>query len=263
MNDSTTAPVSQASTQKPADSCRPAPRNRLESCVHAVIAVAALAILGTAASSAGAAPQIIKAALIKQPVRAIEHPKFVTPKDAVEMQTKERVVGVLLGHDAKAYPMRILRWHQVINDTIGGKAVAVTYCPLTGNTAVYERYVRGKPVIMTPADKLYESTTTFSDSATHSLWLQFDGRAISGPAKGKRQRELASINTSWGLWLAFHPRTLAMSGDTGFAINYEEDPYGIYEGPGAMQFPVSHQDQRLPRGELVLGVDVDHHAEAF
>jgi hypothetical protein len=260
MSDSIISPRSQPSLQTTVRRRG----NDFPSTVFLLLAALALGLLAEAPPSwAKAAPNIIKVDLIKKKVGGIENPKFVKPENADFMQVKERVIGVVVGKEAKAYPLRILRWHQVVNDVIGGRAVAVTYCPLTGNAAVYERYVNGKPVILSPTDKLYESTTLFSDSATHSLWSQFNGQAITGPEKGKRMTQLASINTNWGLWLAFHPKSLALSSDNGYALDYDVDPYGDYEGPGAIQFPITHQDKRLPRNDLVLGVDIDHHAEAF
>jgi Protein of unknown function (DUF3179)/Kelch motif/Galactose oxidase, central domain len=225
-------------------------------------AVAFLLPVGALARAAEAAPKIVHVTLIKQPIVGIDHPKFVSA-DQASFEARDRVIGVVVENVAKAYPIRILRWHEVINDVIAGKPVAVTYCPLTGDAAVYERKVDGKPVILSPSDELYESTTTFGDSATHSLWSQFDGKAVSGPSKGKHLPAIASINTVWYLWKAYNPKTVAMSADTGFARDYMTDPYELYEGEGATQFPVSNTDSRLPRDELVLGVDVDHHAEAF
>lgn len=246
-----------------------APRTRLKATgtarlVCLLIGGLALAMLGAGvAGAADGAPQIIQASLIKDKIEAIQHPKFVEAKDATFLDDRDRVIGVVVGDVAKAYPLRILRWHDVINDVSAGKPVAVTFCPLTGDTAVYERKIGNKTVTLFPSDKLYESTTLLRDSATGSLWSQFNGKAITGPAKGKQLPAIASINTSWTLWKAFHPKTLAMSTDTGFARNYEGDPYELYEGPGATEFPISHNDKRLPRNELVLGVEVDHHAEAF
>jgi hypothetical protein len=231
----------------------------------ALIMAFAFLIAGSAGLSRAddASPQIVHAVLIKEKIEAIVHPKFVDAKGAVSLQPLDRVIGVVIGKVAKAYPVRILRWHQVVNDVIDGKPIAVTYCPLTGNAAVYERTVGGKTITLYPSDKLYESTTLFSDGTTHSLWSQFNGKAITGPDRGKQLKALASINTNWTLWKIFHPTTLAQSMETGFARNYFIDPYEQFEGPGATQFPVSNTDRRLPRNELVLGVDVDHHAEAF
>ncbi len=225
-------------------------------------AVYALTMPGAGPARA-ASPQIVHAVLIKDRIQAITNPKFVSVRDAVFMQPRDRVIGVVVNGVAKAYPLRILRWHQVVNDTIGGTPVAVTYCPLTDNAAVYSRRLRGRTITLHPSDELYESTSLFRDNLTHSLWSQFNGKAVAGPAKGQQLEALASINTNWMLWDNFHPKTVVMSSDTGFVHAYETDPYGIYEGPGAAQFPVSNEDKRLPRYELVLGVDVDHHAEAF
>ncbi len=230
-----------------------------------LIAASAFLLMGGGGLSraAGASPRIVHAVLIKEKIDGIVHPKFVDAKEESSLQPLDRVIGVVAGNVAKAYPVRILRWHLVVNDVIDGKAIAVTYCPLTGDAAVYERNAGGKTITLYPSDKLFESTTLFRDGSTHSLWSQFNGKAITGPEKGKRLAAVASINTDWSLWKVFHPTTLALSMDTGFARNYLVDPYTQFEGPGATQFPVSNNDQRLPRNELVLGVEVDHHAEAF
>ena len=214
-------------------------------------------------SPAKPAPQIVPANLIKDKITAITRPKFAAAKDASFLQMGDRVIGVVVGDVAKAYPLRILNWHQVVNDVTAGKPVAVTYGPLTGDGAVYERIVDGKTVTLTPANKLYENNTLLYDSATHSLWSQIDGKAIAGPDKGKQLTGLASIVTVWALWKSYHPKTLVLTMDTGFAKNYKVDPYLKYKQAGGSLLPVSSKDQRLAPDEMVLGVDVDHHAEAF
>jgi hypothetical protein len=105
----------------------------------ALIMAFAFLIAGSAGLSRAddASPQIVHAVLIKEKIEAIVHPKFVDAKGAVSLQPLDRVIGVVIGKVAKAYPVRILRWHQVVNDVIDGKPIAVTYCPLTGNAAVY------------------------------------------------------------------------------------------------------------------------------
>lgn len=216
-----------------------------------------------AAEPAKPAPQIVAANLIKEKATAITKPKFAAAKDASFLQIGDRVVGVVVGDVAKAYPLRILNWHEVVNDATAGKPVAVTYGPLTGDAAVYERIIDGKPVTLTPANKLYQNNTLLTDSATHSLWSQIDGKAIAGPDKGKQLTGLASIVTIWALWKAYHPTTLVLTMDTGFAKNYKVDPYLKYKRAAGGQLPVGSKDQRLPPDEMVIGVDVDHHAEAF
>ncbi len=190
------------------------------------------AAVALAADPAKPAPQIVPANLIKDKITAITRPKFATANDASFLQMGDRVIGVVVGDVAKAYPLRILNWHQVVNDVTAGKPVAVTYGPLTGDGAVYERIVDGKTVTLTPANKLYESNTLLYDSATHSLWSQIDGKAIAGPDKGKQLTGLASIVTVWALWKSYHPKTLVLTMDTGFARNYKVDPYLKYKQAG-------------------------------
>lgn len=228
-----------------------------------VIVTGLMLMAGAVVSYAGTPPaQIISADLGKDKTVPLDHPKLIAANDAHFLHPNERLVGVVVDGVAKAYPLRILNWHQVVNDVTSGKPVAVTYCPLTGDAAVYERTIDGKAVTLSPVDKLYESDTLLRDSATHSLWAQATGKAITGPEKGKQLTALASITTVWALWKSFHPKTLVLSTDTGFARHYETDPYVKYE-LGEAKFPVSKEDQRLPRDEMVLGVDVNHQAEAF
>src|SRR5689334_10545502 len=184
--------------------------------------------IGSAATLAAEpkpAPLIVAANLIKEKSAAITKPKFVAAKEASFLQVGDRVIGVVVGDVAKAYPLRILNWHEVVNDVTSGKPVAVTYGPLTGDGAVYSRIVDGKTITLAPANKLYQNNTLLTDSATHSLWSQIDGKAIAGPDKGKQLTGLASIITIWELWKSYHPKTLAMTMDTGFARNYKVDPY--------------------------------------
>ncbi len=243
---------------------KPRPDHALARKLTALITVALILMAGAPVSNAAEAPsaQIISANLIKEKIIPIEHPKFIAANDAHFLQPQERLIGVVVNGVAKAYPMRIIDWHEVVNDVTAGKPIAVTYCPLTGDAAVYERTIDGKTVTLSAVDKLYESNTLLRDSATHTLWAQATGKAISGPEKGKQLTELASITTVWRLWKTFHPKTLVLSTDTGFARQYGFDPYVKYER-GQVKFPVSQEDQRLARDEMVIGVDVDHHAEAF
>ncbi|MGO9061451.1 MAG: DUF3179 domain-containing (seleno)protein [Candidatus Binataceae bacterium] len=228
-----------------------------------LISVALMLLAGAAVCSADTpSKQLISANLVKDKIIALDHPKFIAANDAHFLQPMERLIGVVVNGVAKAYPIRILDWHEVVNDVTAGKPIAVTFCPLTGDAAVYERTIDGKTVTLSPLNKLYESDTILRDSATHSLWAQANGKAISGPEKGKQLTELASITTVWRLWKSFHPKTLVLSTDTGFARNYGVDPYVKYER-GEEKFPVSKEDERLPRDEMVLGVEVDHQAEAF
>ena len=228
-----------------------------------LIGVALVLVAGAAVAYADTpSKQIVTANLVKDKIIAIDQPKFIAANDAHFLQPQERMIGVVVNGVAKAYPIRILDWHEVVNDVTAGKPIAVTFCPLTGDAAVYERTIDGKTVTLSPLNKLYESDTILRDSATHSLWAQANGKAISGPEKGKQLTELASITTVWRLWKSFHPKTLVLSTDTGFARNYGVDPYVKYER-GQEKFPVSKEDERLPRDEMVLGVEVDNQAEAF
>jgi Protein of unknown function (DUF3179)/Galactose oxidase, central domain/Kelch motif len=229
-----------------------------------VIAIVMVALASASPSQAAPQPpQIVPAKPAKEKITAITHPKFVGANDALFVAPIDRVIGVVVGGVAKAYPLRILMWHQVVNDVIGGKPVAVTYCPWTANAAVYDRVLGGKTLVLSPSGKLYEDNTLFYDNKTHSLWSQINGKAITGPDKGQQLKELASISTAWEVWKAYHPKSLVLSTDTGFARNYQTSPYTRDNSPYSGGLAISHEDDRLSPKEMVIAVDVDHHSEAF
>ncbi len=114
------------------------------------------------------------------------------------------VVGVERGGTARAYPLRILNWHEVVNDDLGGPLL-VTYCPLCGSSIVAERTVGGDPTVFGVSGKLWRNDLVMYDRATESLWSQLLAAAIQGPRTGDRLSLFPSSFTSWGEWQNRHP----------------------------------------------------------
>ncbi|RMF71887.1 MAG: DUF3179 domain-containing protein [Acidobacteria bacterium] len=155
----------------------------------------------------------------------------------------QRVVGLALDGDVRAYPLRVLNWHEVINDTVGGIPVAVTYCPLTDSAAVWDRRVGGRTLTFGVSGLLLDSNTLLYDRADgggESLWTQLTGRAVAGPAAG-RGEALALVPAEvvpWAAWRARHPDTVVLKPDPALFKLYRRDPYGAYYGDGRLRFPV-------------------------
>jgi hypothetical protein len=116
------------------------------------------------------------------------------------------VVGVERGGAARAYPLRVLRWHEVVNDALGGPLL-VTYCPLCGSSIVAERTVAGEVTVFGVSGKLWRGDLVMYDRATGSLWSQLLARAVRGPRTGDRLALLPSRLTSWRTWREEHPDT--------------------------------------------------------
>jgi hypothetical protein len=119
-------------------------------------------------------------------IEAITHPGFVTASKATFLALDDRVVGVIINRNARAYPLKILTWHQVVDDSIAGDAIAITYCPLTGSAIVYDRTLGKKTLMLGTSDRIYESNLLFFDQTSKSLWSQIKGEAIAGPLTGRR-----------------------------------------------------------------------------
>jgi len=120
----------------------------------------------------------------KDGIPAIDDPKFVDASDAGDLAPSEPVIGLEINGDARAYPLRVLIWHEIVNDTVGGVPVTVTYCPLCNSSIVFDRRVKGGVMDFGTTGKLRNSDLVMYDRQTESWWQQFEGRAIVGAMTG-------------------------------------------------------------------------------
>jgi hypothetical protein len=164
--------------------------------------------------------------------------------------TADRVAGVVVGGEARAYPLAVLNAHEVCNDVLGGVPIAVTYSPLTDSVVVFDRRIDGRTVRLRVSGLLYNSNLVMYDEPeeeparagwTPSLWSQLGMRAIAGPAaaKGLRLQALPGVNiASWRMWLADHPETTVILPDPGTKDRYKEFSYARYCLTPRVDFPV-------------------------
>jgi hypothetical protein len=199
----------------------------------------------------------------KDGIPALFAPRFVAAADASFLAPDDRVIGVAREGEAKAYPMRILNWHEVVNDTVGSKSIAVTYCPLTASAVVYDRTVGNETLSFGVSGRLYQSNVLFYDRQSESLWSQLGERAVTGPRAGTGLEALPATETTWKDWRRLHPHTLVLSPDTGHRRDYDRDPYAAYHASPRTMFPVRHEDARLPAKEKVLGLSVGKASKAY
>jgi hypothetical protein len=198
-------------------------------------------------------------------IPAIDRPKFVTPGEADRwLQAREPVLAVEIGGDARAYPLQIMTWHEIVNDSVGGRPVSVTYCPLCNSGIVFDRRVGGTVHDFGTSGKLYKSDLVMYDRQTHSLWSQMDGRAIVGDLAGARLAVLPSNTLAYGEWKRLYPGGKVLSRETGHSRMYGRNPYEGYDAPGSHPFLFFDTvDPRLPPKERVVGVLIGEHARAY
>ncbi|MGE5235263.1 MAG: DUF3179 domain-containing (seleno)protein [Acidobacteriota bacterium] len=157
----------------------------------------------------------------------------------------DRVVGVEIDGVARAYPLRVLVWHEVANDTVAGRPIVVTYNPLCDSAAVFDRKIGGETLTFGVSGLLYNSNLLMYDVRPHtrqeSLWSQLLMRAVAGPAVGggSSLRPLACTVVTWRAWCSAHPETGVVAPDPRLSSRYQQDPYANYFGSDLLRFPVS------------------------
>ena len=196
-------------------------------------------------------------------IPAIDHPRFLPADEADFLDPEDPVLGVWHGGEARAYPVKILDWHEIVNDRIGGTPIAVTYCPLCGSGVVFRAEVAGEALSFGVSGLLYNSDVLLYDRQTDSLWSQLLHRAVTGPHNRRSLTPLPVRHTTWAAWRKRHPDTGVLSDDTGHARDYRRSPYAGYAEARALYFPVSGMSPRYHPKEPVLGVEVDGQFKAY
>jgi hypothetical protein len=201
-------------------------------------------------------------------IPSIDNPQFVSVQRAKFMNDSDLVVGIEFANskkivDSKAYPVKILNWHEAVNDNAAGKPLVITYSALSMTPRVFESLIDGKTVEFGVSDKVLNSDPVLYDRETKSLWNQFDGSALAGQQRGRALALYPSQLVKWSDWVKLHPKTLVLSEDTGFDFQYDEFPYQDYEQSPTVYFPVENSDNRRQPKDLVFGIVVDGHQKAY
>lgn len=193
----------------------------------------------------------------------IEKPVYVAVEEAEEFLVDSDIVfGLVYNDELLAFPQKILVWHEIVNGIVGGERISITYCPLTGSSIAFKGKIEAGNTTFGTSGTLINSNLVMYDRETSSYWPQIFSQAVSGNQKGVRLERIHMVWTTWSQWKQLYPESLVLSLDTGFARNYNLDPYGSYQEndsyyqQGLPVFPVMHEDDRLSPKEVVIGVDV-------
>ncbi len=196
-------------------------------------------------------------------IPSIDAPKFVGAGEALFLSDDSRVIGIHMNGIAKAYPISILDFHEVVNDRFAEDAIVVTYCPLCFSGMAFLANAQDSSLTFGVSGLLYNSDVLMYDRETESLWSQLLSRAISGPLQGSRIPAIPAAHTTWRDWREKYPATLVLSTDTGFRRNYGSSPYSSYQRSGSLMFPVARRSREYGNKELVLGIEIDGIAKAY
>ncbi|SLN44561.1 hypothetical protein TRL7639_02373 [Falsiruegeria litorea R37] len=181
----------------------------------------------------------------KDGIPALSDPSFLRAEDERRIKGREPVITVEIdGVEPRAYPIRYLMWHEIVNDTVGGIPVAVTFCPLCNSGITFDRRVRGKVLSFGVSGKLRHSDMIMYDRETHSWWQQAIGTAIVGELNGTQLRALPTWMESWDEFKARNPQGLVMA-QPSYNRSYGRNPY---EGYDSLSQPFLYNGALPPHG---------------
>ncbi|GAA4374623.1 DUF3179 domain-containing protein [Agromyces bauzanensis] len=191
-------------------------------------------------------------------IPAIDDPRF-QPADEVDWLTaNEPILSLTVGGETRGYPIQVMTWHEIVNDTVGGVPVAVTYCLLCNSGVAFGREAAGRVLSFGTSGMLYADNLVMYDRQTESLWPQLTGLASIGFLAGTQLTAIPIGAVGWEDFRAAHPEALVLTRDTGYSRPYGDNPYDGYDQPGTSPiFPLPEPtDDRLTAKTRVVGIDL-------
>lgn len=203
----------------------------------------------------------------KDGIPSLDSPRLVSGADADYLADDDLIFGVSINGDVRAYPLRIMGWHEMFNEVIGGVPVALAYCTLCGAGILFETKLGDDdPLIFGSSGFLYRSNKLMFDRKTHSLWNQFTGKPVSGQLvdSGIELKQRPVVITEWKHWKADNPDTKVLSMNTGFLRDYGSGVvYNDYFTSDDLMFPALLKGQELTQKDFVFGVRLAGGAKAW
>ncbi len=191
----------------------------------------------------------------------IEDPVYISVEQAESYLNDGDIVFGFVHQDiVRAYPQRILVWHEIVNEEIDGENISITYCPLTGSTTAFNGTLPGNATTFGTTGRLVNSNLVMYDRATQTYFPQILSVGINKDYTGLRLQRIHMIWSTWEKWKTVYPDSQVLSTDTGYVRDYYRDPYGSYDdydsyyNSGGPIFPVMHHDNRLQEKEVMIGV---------
>jgi hypothetical protein len=212
-------------------------------------------------SSSIPAPEILAGGPPRDGIPALDAPRSV-PAAESPWPGDSFVLGVAFEAAARAYPLGVLSWHELVNDELAGRPILVSYCPLCGTGLVFERRVRGKTLRFGVSGLLYRSDLLMFDRDSESLWSQIGAEAVTGPRLGQRLTLIRSEMMRWADWRERHPGSTILSQETGYRRSYDRSPYADYATSEELRFPVP-LDRRYHPKMPTLGLRKGERARGY
>ena len=209
--------------------------------------------------------EILSGGVRRDGIPPIDDPNFTSVDEADRwLEDPEPVISFKINDEARAYPLGILTWHEIVNDTVGGVPVSVTFCPLCNSAMVFNRTLEGRVFDFGVSGNLRNSDLIMWDRQTQSWWQQLTGEGIVGDLAGHQLEFLPASIISWADYKLANPGSLVLSRDTGFDRPYGNNPYSGYDRADQPAFLFDGRpDERLLPKERVAAFNIGDVAAAF
>jgi hypothetical protein len=211
--------------------------------------------------------EIVSGGPPKDGIPALDRPRFVSLSEANRwLSEREPVVALVERGEAKAYPLQILLWHEIVNDVVGDRPVAVTYCPLCNTALTFDRRLDGTVLDFGTTGRLRHSDLVMYDRQTESWWQQATGEGIVGRYAGRQLEFVSAPLVSWDDFKTSYPNGRVLSRETGFDRPYGSNPYSRYDDPTGSPIAAFFRgrvDRRLPPMERVVAVTLNGEDAAY
>jgi len=190
-------------------------------------------------------------------IPSVDDPRFHRIADVDFLRDNEPVFVLSISGDTRAYPLQIMMWHEIVNDTVGGVPVAVTYCPLCNSAFAHDRRAGARVLEFGVSGALWNSSLVMYDRQTHSLWSHFTGEGLLGVLAGTELNGYPVTLASWKEFRTAHPEGIVLSRDTGYAKDYGRNPYPGYDDVDNPPFLFDGEvDGRYAAKTRVIGLDL-------
>ncbi len=210
--------------------------------------------------------EVVWGGVKKDGIPALTNPKLIGANEASYLSDSDLVFGVEINGDARAYPLRIMDWHEMLNDVIGGQAVSLAYCTLCRSGILFDTRAGDRTFTFGSSGLLYRSNKLMYDRETESLWMTIPGEPVGGKLanSGIKLKKLSLVVTTWSDWRRQHPATRVLSPDTGHKRDYSPGAaYGAYFASPDLMFPAPNLDARMKPKEEVFALEINGESKAY
>lgn len=199
-------------------------------------------------------------------LRSLDQPRLEPMTSAdTWLHDDDTVIGLTFDGVSRAYPLKILAYHMVVNDVVNLKPLLITYSPLTASAMAFKPLVNGTQTQFGISGLVHNSSIILYDRLQGNLWEQITGQAILGPAAQANEslQSLPLSLTTWKTWKTAHPETVVASRATGFPFDYEQSPYPNYDSSDELRFGTVLSNKRLPIKTPIYGLVLGTTAKAY